>query len=83
MTDNLSVFNDREQRIAAMSFKEKLKKLRAGITFPPPFTYNEQKTIDGEFTYDGFTTNDGDSAGCLRADSEELGVLSGDSGAGQ
>ncbi len=48
MTDNLSVFNDREQRIAAMSFKEKLEKLRAGITFPPPFTYNEQKTTDGE-----------------------------------
>ena len=83
MTDNLSVFNDREQRIAAMSFKEKLKKLRAGITFPPPFTYNEQKTTDGDFYDDGFTTHDGGDSDCLLHGAEELGVLPRDSGAGQ
>ena len=83
MTDNLSVFNDRGQRIAAMSFKEKLEKLRAGITFPPPFAYNEQKTTYGEFTYGGFTTHDGDDSDCLLHSAEELSVLHRDSGAGQ
>lgn len=47
MTDNLSVFEcDRKQRIAAMSFREKLEKLRAGIKIPTPEEYRleqEQK----------------------------------------
>ena len=83
MTDNLSVFNDRDQRIAAMSFKEKLEKLRAGITFPPPFTHNEQKTTDGDFDYGELTTDGNDDSDCLLHGAEELGVLPRDSGAGQ
>ena len=78
MTDNLSVFNDREQRIAAMSFKERLEKLRAGITFPPPFTYNEQKTTDGEndeWAY-SINTDNGDDVvmGSERTDSVSGGL---------
>ena len=46
MTDNLYVFEDeRKQRIAAMSFKEKLEKLRAGIRIPTPDEYRKEQEL--------------------------------------
>ena len=56
MTDNLSVFeSDRKQRIAAMSFKEKLEKLKSGIKIPTPEEYRleqERKERRGLFAPD-------------------------------
>ena len=56
MTDNLSVFEcERKQRIAAMSFKEKLEKLKAGIKIPTPEEHRleqERKERRGLFAPD-------------------------------
>ena len=53
MTDNLYVFEDeRKRRIAAMSFREKLEKLKAGIRIPTPDEYRKEQEAQGiEFPF--------------------------------